>query len=253
MLVHHAPTCIFSLTARYAAMLVHHAPTCIFSLRVRHAAMLVQHAPTCIFSLTARHAAMLVHHAPSCIFSLTAQHATMLVHHAPTCILIDSAACGHVGSPCTFLYILIERAACGHVGSPCTYLYILIESAEHVIDLVLEPTREHLISFIQHKHLDVADIWQHKTDRCECSTERWHLHRYTQYQTLFANFGLSRSVYYTIIPYTDTRVMASLHTQYQALIANFVDCHDLRTLQTTEPWYWRHCTYGIRHWVLTLD
>ena len=47
------------------------------------------------------------------------------------------------------------------------YLDVLIECAEHVVDLVLEPTGQHLISLVQHKHLDVADVCQHNVYSCQ--------------------------------------------------------------------------------------
>ena len=37
-----------------------------------------------------------------------------------------------------------------------TDLDVLIQSAENIVDLVLEATRQHLISFVKNKHLDVA-------------------------------------------------------------------------------------------------
>ena len=46
------------------------------------------------------------------------------------------------------------------------YLDVLVECAKHVIDLVLESTGQHLISFVQHKHLDVADVCQQRVDSC---------------------------------------------------------------------------------------
>jgi len=37
-----------------------------------------------------------------------------------------------------------------------TNLDVFVESAENVVDLILEATRQHLIGFIENEHLDVA-------------------------------------------------------------------------------------------------
>ena len=36
------------------------------------------------------------------------------------------------------------------------YLDVLIERAENIVDLILEATRQHLVSLIKYEHLDIA-------------------------------------------------------------------------------------------------
>ena len=54
---------------------------------------------------------------------------------------------------CSFLSYLV-----GYIMILISYLDVILECLEDIVDLVFETTRQHLVSFIQHKHTNVVCV-----------------------------------------------------------------------------------------------